>query len=764
MNRALAVVVLLSACAQDTGPELLVTPPAPDVWADTVDATVALDAGADLASPIDVRDGGPPDVTPDAGVFADVVDTLDAAPDVAPLPPPPYALCDAGDEAWVKTTLQVLLGRRATGMREVHVLTELVQAVGREAVARGMMSTPEFETRWGLFFLDELRVNRSGDKMHAGCYGAPIRKNDAGDVAAWLRDHGPSEKPPGGAFNMADVLRSSLRLDDLSPLYLGHLFAMLAKPITGANVGLLEMDMTRRQDFGQVFQEVYLHRNIVCVGCHNSQFSTTDSPDPALDRSWPLPGLFEKALFGQSNGTKELTFFSVLRHLFVFSEEGTRPWGWSADCGRFLTAAQIPDDPAGIDAFFVGPIGTKSNIWWVEALFRTGLTAVRESGLTLDPATMAVDGPDAFAYLWATRIANQVWAEVLGYPLTLVHYLPRNRDQRDLLLELTTRFISSGFSPRSLLAHIVTHPLYNENAPQDGCGLGHPYLLPAILNPWSPADADPNAHGNGTGDGVHRWSTRVLLSTLSSALGWPAPLSFPTAEEEIFQKALGVFVKDGEPGFGGVDFQGLLAWENRYGACPSPYATTVVAEDSCVGRCGGAAPSQCQCNAECVLYKDCCDDYQKVCQDGAASGGDTIDALIQRAEQKLDAGEAITLGDVVAALKDRLLTAPDVTDPDEASAVAALFGAAALTAPLASVEGWRSRLRLYCGALTESPQFWLAGLPPEDQATEPLLTIDPLGSYTALCERWTTRVLDPAAWVANCGSRPLVVTKVQGAP
>ena len=85
-------------------------------------------------------------------------------------------------------------------------------------------------------------------------------------------------------------LGSALELDDLSPVYRAHLFAMMSRPYTAANVGANELERSRRQNFGAVFEAAYIHRDIVCLSCHNSEFSVTYNEDPAKNRAWPVPG------------------------------------------------------------------------------------------------------------------------------------------------------------------------------------------------------------------------------------------------------------------------------------------------------------------------------------------------------------------------------------------------------------------------------------------------------------------------------------------
>lgn len=779
MRWVLAVTLLLGGCLSSTDELLEQGEPVPDVvqgepedaGLDAPDVASSPDVGdvteaqdvADVQASADVPDvQEAPDVT-DAGSGGDAPDGDDAG-DTADIVEPPFdpMLCDAGDEAWVKRTVQALLGRKPRGMREVRALVAMVQASDRATVARGLMASQDFEDRWATWLMDELRVNRVGSKAHGACYGPPLRPDDAGEVAAWIRDNAPLKPQLDLDFNMTDVLRSSLRLDDLSPLYRAHLFALMSKPIEGANVADLEMDLTRRQDFGEVFEATYMDRGIVCSGCHNSEWSVTDDPDPKKDRFWPIPGKFEAAIYGQSTGGKELAFYSAFRHLGIVKEAGgARPWHMSPSCGYFNTPNAIEDDPAGWETTFIAPLGKKASIWAVEEALHTGAASIAEGGLQVDPDTLDVAGPDAFAYLVAAHVSNRAWRAVHGTPLVLVHHFPRNEAQRTILMELTDRFVSHGWSLRALLEAVVTHPLANQLAPEAGCG-DSPYLLPAVFDPWVISEEDPALWLNGPGDMVHRAGARMLLSMAADALGWPAPLAFPTGGEEQFQKAVGVFVKDGEPGFDGVDFQGMLTWENRYGACETQVVSGGDA-GSCVGSCGTKAPAGCWCESFCVGYGDCCGDYDDVCVKGhvppMVAQPDWIDALAE-AVAAHDAAlpqDPTTLRRVVTALSDRLLTAPDLS-PEQEAVLAALYEVGSLDAAALGVKDWVLRTRGVCGALLQTPQFWLVGIAPPDQVGEPALVVDG-ATFQQACEQWAPLVFGVDG--ATCSADGLTLTPAE---
>lgn len=684
------------------------TTPQPD--GSDEDVPTVADITSDGTEPEDVAtgdavvspDGGTEDTSEDAGCTDDCEIIS-------------FEECDAGDEAWASMAIPFLLGRKPEGLREVQVVADLVKATDRATVARGLMNRPEFEQRWAHWLMDELRVNRIGDKKHATCYGTPKMPGDKGEIATWIRDNDPMTSQTQYSFNMSDVLYSSLRLDDLTPLYRAHLFAMMAKPITGANVAALEMDITRRQDFGEVFSAVYTHRNVVCAGCHNSEWAITDNDDPELDHHWQIPGLFEKGIYGQSTGRDEMEVYSNFRHLnVVTSGSGRNPWKMDTSCGTFVQADKIVVDPADIDAYFIYQTGKKASIWNIENSLHNGVEKLRFDGLQVDPETMEIDGEEAFAYLVSARIVNQVWQEAFGYPLTLVHYFPRNSAQRDLLMQLTNQFIADGWSLKSLLTQIATHALFAQKSPDAGCGTSHPYILPPVFNPWVTDAEFDYLYNNSVGDFIHRASARVLLRMVETSLQWPAHSQYPNSADEEFQKAVGVFVKDAEPGFLGVDFQGMLSWENRFGACKPQ-------------------------------TKD---------------GLDWITQLVMAAEQFADQNPTpLTLRDVIVALKDRLLTEPHVTSETEAELLAAFFEVQSIDLPLTEVPNWSSRIRNYCGLLLETPQFMLQGVPPATGEQGPALVVGST-SYQDLCQNLASTVLNPDLFVVECGGDTLTVTPV----
>ena len=74
------------------------------------------------------------------------------------------------------------------------------------------------------FFQDALAVNRAGKRSNILCYQYPLQPMVTPDLAFHVRDHDPNAPGPKTPWNMADLMLSSLMLDDLSPMYLAQLF------------------------------------------------------------------------------------------------------------------------------------------------------------------------------------------------------------------------------------------------------------------------------------------------------------------------------------------------------------------------------------------------------------------------------------------------------------------------------------------------------------------------------------------------------------
>ncbi|MEP7120866.1 MAG: hypothetical protein ABJE95_08155 [Byssovorax sp.] len=650
--------------------------------------------------------------------------------------------CQSTDQAWIRRAIVAIGGRHAWGQAEINAYEDVLQGVrgasggdpkkppppgkdlepGKLLVAQALMNEDSFRERWSDFVMDALHTVRIETKSQEACYGVPSPTAiDDGSLAAWVRDHDSSaQNPPIPGFLMGDLLSSALQLDDLSVVYRGHLFAMMSLPIDGANVDFLAMERIRRQDFGAVFDAAYIHRDVVCLSCHNSEFSVTHDDDPLKSRAWPVPGLFELSLFGASNGkhspddllTKgpdDLRAHSMLRVADVVGN-GTLPYGWAGQCGTF-TVPQTPD-PLNIDTYFGSIKSTPANptkgqlasVWDLEASLHRGVDLLAKHGLTRLADDSLADPDEAFAYLVAENIVEKVWEEIMGSRLTIANYFARTAEQRDVLQALTEHFVARHFSLKTLIFDIVAHPAFNLKAPDEGCGSAD-YELPNLFDPWTKSDNDPLKRGNSPADGVFAVSARPLVRSLHRAMEWPARLDFPADNQEAsFQSAIGYFLKDADPGYRGLDFQGRLTWEATYASCPN------------------------------------------------LTGNDVISKIVFKAGTL----PGTTLADGVIALKDRLVGDPTIEPTVEKPALEALFGVPVSNTALGKLE---EKLRALCGVLVSSPQLMLGGIPPKDTRDIPKLTPDDI-TYKGTCGYLAGYFASASApYVVTCGATSTTVTK-----
>ncbi len=630
--------------------------------------------------------------------------------DDGPGPDSTFDQCKSEPGAFVRDAMLAILGRRPASQHEVDAYVALYEQVAaaraagtsdddpREVVARALLARPEKLERWTVHVMDVLRVPRVEGQRMGSCYGVASASTVDASIATFVRDNPAMAGGTGLDFTMLDLVKSAIVLDDLSPIYRAHLFALVSRPIPAANVPDVEAELARREDFGNTFDQTYLNRDIVCLGCHNSQNAITDREEPELDRHWPLAGHVDAAVYGMSTGIDAARAHAPFRYDgFVVRRNGRTPWGMSTSCGRFTDPAAVGDDLAMIDGYFASLRGRRLTAFDLEGALARGFETVRGTGLLVDGEGAVADPDAAFAYMVATSVAEGVWREAVGTPLTIANYFPRNQAMRDQLQALTDRFVASGYSLDELLVAVVTSDYFSRLPPEAGCGPG-PYTYPAVFDPWVIDDADPARHGNGPGDAVAAIAPRTLLSAAYAGLEWSTPVSeqFPMDEERCqglscselgaectfgsccetygvqcqgepprldpeelpFQRAIGAFLKNGERGFRGLDFQARLAWEDRFGVCAKPMRVT---GDDLVDRALAA---------------------------GAATPGATV-------------------GDVVAVVKDRLVGEPVDPRGGEPAAIAALVGQP-LDAPAAGLSA--AGLRRFCGVLLSSPQFVLGGV------------------------------------------------------
>lgn len=632
-------------------------------------------------------------------------------------------LCDAGDEAWVKTAVPLIQGRKPEGMREVRLLVSMIEQIdasggdGREVVARGLASGEHYIARWYDVFFEHLRINRIEVKANYDCYGLRSSAADDGDLAAFIRDNSPTEGNFGAGFSLRDVLESSLHLDNITPAYRADLFARMARPLDGANVSQTELEIVRRANYGELFETTYLGRRIGCLECHNSEESVTYNPDPEQSHFWSIPGKFERAVYGEAKGRPEAELYAAFRWYGFVAEDGTRPWGMSGSCGTFYEDHN--GDLLADAGYLGGDLPSGQQLFDIEPLFQSGLKKIADAGLVTGP-DLVVDPDQALAYLLAVNITNNVWKEVMGYPLTLAHSFPRNSKQLEILQGLSELFVAERFSVRELLVAISTHPYFNQEAP-DTCGSSSAYNLQPVWEPFSLTSGDPTARLNSVGDRIQRYSAWVMIDSAAKAMWWRRPERLGQGSPPIayaFLRDQGIFVKDALPGFNGVDFASLLSWEERLAKGQDP---------NLGGQCTGPL------GADCAEFE-------------------WIELMLSEG-----AGKGATVRDAVIAIKDRLITEPEITSPAEEKVIQGLIG---LDLDLMIGEADAGLLeagtRRYAGLLLNTPQFMLAGVPSRDQdpGSDPVIVVAGTGTQD-LCEVLAPSILGDFSW--SCGAKGVTI-------
>ena len=607
----------------------------------------------------------------------------------------------------------------------------------KDAVARAIMQRPEFAERWTNVLMDALHVQRLDIQTEADCWDVASRTSVTPALAIAVRDKAAATSADGQTFTMLDLARSAIALDDLTPIYRAQLFSLVSHPIPAANVGPIEAETARREDFGSTFDASYLHRDQVCLGCHTSESSVTDDDDPARDRFWPVPGAPEKAVWGNAKGIDVVNAHAPFRVDNFVDNGSTRPWGWSSRCGQFAAPGSLGNDIVpGAVARLGSVTGTRTTVYDVEAALSRGFTALRGHGVAGD-ATIT-DPDTALAWLVTLKITEDVWREATGTSLTIANYFPRNDAASKELYRLATVFAVSNYSLKALLSAIVSGDYFNRLAPEAGCG-PTPYTYPNVFDPWVTSDSDVERRKNGPGDAVQAIDARTLVTATAGALDWtdPPKLSrFPdhgencvntttcsrlmqlaqsgqcvdsaaacamggyTPYDELgFQRGVGMFLRNSERGFRGIDFQARLSWEDRYGSCAKPPWMQM------------------------------------------SGTKDFIDNLAAAAAQDPSA----TVADVVIALKDRLIGEPFIVDGAEHDALAGIMGA--LENPGDNANS--GNLRRVCAALLGSPQFLLQGIAGKG-GTVPKLTPAAAG-YDAVCADLAAKGTGVPGRVVTCG-------------
>lgn len=725
--------------------------------------------------------------------------------------PQKFYACQGSDQQFVRRAIQGVLGRRPYSQAEVSMYADLIGEIdamdgvdpealpaepgkplrhSRKVVLNALFQSPDYSSNWEELYRDFMRVQRVDEYQNAGCYGVKVRVNDADVVAKFVRDNPPDAGGDGGTSpSMADVIAGSLMLDDVSPMYTANLFGMVVKTYAGANGLALESELGRRRDFGAWFDAVYLNRDPVCLNCHNSEFSVTQTADPATNRHFPVPALLEKALLGSSTGSPPDGAFDagdIMHGALKFARftstcsvptaaaiatavaagtiqpdqcpdgyrlcttassigprdwicestfqatRNVRPWNLATACGTFTNPNAIPTDLAGVNTKFGNVQGKRTSMWDMQRTLRAGFEKLRTQGLGADPVTWEVSDPDkAFAYMTVMTIVEKVWKEITGTGLTIQTYYPRNAAARDQLQLLADKFIASGYSHKALLEEIYASPYLNLAPPDSECWAGG-YELPRIFDPWVTAEQDPVKRGNSVGDGAVMLSGRTAARSAYGALGWRLSAlgsSFPGVTVTGW-----VENPSGTSGTLERQFQNETGFFNKnteVGFRGFDFQARLGFEDR-LGRCNKLAPLN--------LY------------------GDVIDILVSKTK-KPGIG---TVRDVVAVLKDRIFGNAAVDDTAEKPALEAILGASldadasTLGTPTVSAS---AAIRRACGVMITSPQALttpVAVVPP-DSSEVPKLTPN-TDKYDALCDDLATLTLPDGLTVTCNGDEPLTVS------
>lgn len=313
-----------------------------------------------------------------------------------PNPPPD----DEGHATFAREVIPVLLGRRARGVDEVEAVADIAQLLGRDVAARMLMKDEGYVDHWADVLVDLLRIQRDIDgglaAQDSACWGAPTRPDPDPAIAIWVRDHAPGAAgAPTPAWNMTDLLRSAIALDDLSVVYRANLFAMSMRR-AGSNGGNAELTDT--------VLRTYLNRDITCLRCHNPTYSTSNKTDGGGNivwrRLWTISGHPEKALFGNYYDATAATarIRLVMRgdvRKPATGTFGTRPWGMTENCARdtataaaannatlthhgFQTlGAGTPNNPSAGFGSLNGAANPKVSLWELEGALRQGVNDLK---------------------------------------------------------------------------------------------------------------------------------------------------------------------------------------------------------------------------------------------------------------------------------------------------------------------------------------------------------------------------------------------------
>jgi hypothetical protein len=280
--------------------------------------------------------------------------TLAALAACAPMP----VADDEGHATFAREAIKLLLGRPARGIDEVEAVADIAQLMGRDVAARMLMKETEFVDTWAEVLVDLLQVQREAGNQLAGqdknCWGTPTRPVPDPAIALWVRKHGPTDAgAPSPPWNMSDLLRSAIVIDDLSPVVLAYLFPLSMRR---AIIDPSWQEPARRVELVSRILRVYLNRDLTCLRCHNPTYSASNKTDASGNvvwrRTWTIPGHAEKAVFGNyyDADTVITRLLPIMRgdvRQPAASTFGIQPWGMAQACATDTQNESPENTPIG---------------------------------------------------------------------------------------------------------------------------------------------------------------------------------------------------------------------------------------------------------------------------------------------------------------------------------------------------------------------------------------------------------------------------------
>lgn len=612
-----------------------------------------------------------------------------------PEPPPPdeaapqLLQCRASSQVFARRTLGWLHGRGPLGAGEVVALGQIIDALeqppdaavgtGRRAAAFAMLGGSTWRRRWQAEIFELLRVRRDGHRVLLACHGETGPAAQSPALAQFVLEAPPTRAFAGGPWTMRDLVESSLRADDLRPILFADLLTRMTGPVDDANTSPDDLEAARRTNLARNFEAVYLGRRAECRSCHNDEYSVTDHPDPALDRSWPVVvGLDRLAL-----PTDEEELGAVFRYE-GFAGEGLAPWG-AQGCGTI--AEHREGDPFGDTAFLGGPLPPGAQAVDLQQRLARGLSALHERGWTTAPT----DGEQALAQLVVLHWVDGLWASASGHRLTLDHGYPRSQAAAQRLDRLARVLVDSEYSLRSVLVEIAVDLSLDQASPA-ACEGEAPLGLPPLFDPFREA--------NGPAHVVHRRDPLLLIDEAHRLFGraLPGQIIGQSGFDSAVVGALGTYLRDVAPGHDSVDLLGVLAWE-----------VAVV-------------------------------EYAQAGADPAVTGeGPSVFEIIDAAEAESE----LTVGQLAEALRDRVVAEPIADDTERELVVELLGLPWERPVIQVDPGELRAAMLRYVRALLASPQFLLTGAFATPAETTAPSWQHPDASIRAACERWAPRMLGP---------------------